>query len=267
MQSTGQTSTHDVSFVPGARFISHDGCAKLVITMDVPATRDDALAQPTRARLFAVLSELRRPGGTEELAELLGLHPNGVRLHLERLLDAGLVIRERARQPRGRPRDMWAIAPDASPGGDPPSAYADLGRWLTRLISSRKVGLRTVEATGREIGRDLAPSREAAPAEKSMHAALVALGFQPQREAGPDGRLTYRLCNCPYRDAVRESQPVVCTLHRGITRGLIDEIAPDTKLVGFVPRDPDTAGCLIELRGGLADEVVADAATAPDAPV
>ena len=32
------------------------------------------------------------------------------------------------------------------PGGDPPSAYADLGRWLTRLIASRKTGLRAVEA-------------------------------------------------------------------------------------------------------------------------
>jgi predicted ArsR family transcriptional regulator len=232
--------------------------------MDVPITRDDALAQPSRARLFAALSELRRPGGTEELADLLGLHPNGVRLHLERLLEAGLVTRERTRQPRGRPRDMWTIAPDASPGGDPPSAYADLGRWLTRLVSSRKVGLRTVEATGRKIGRDLAPSRDVAGAEKTMHAALVSLGFQPRREAGPEGQLTYRLGNCPYRDAVRESQPVVCTLHRGITRGLLDEIAPDTKLVGFVPRDPDTAGCLIELRGGLADEVATDAAPAPD---
>jgi predicted ArsR family transcriptional regulator len=235
--------------------------------MDVPNRRDDALAQPSRARLFTALSELRRPGGTEELAELLGLHPNGVRLHLERLREAGLVTRERTRQPRGRPRDMWAIAPDASPGGDPPSAYADLGRWLTRLISSRKVGLRAVEATGREIGRDVAAAPHAAPAEQTMHAALISLGFQPRREAGPDGQLTYRLCNCPYRDAVRESQPVVCTLHRGITRGLLDEIAPDTKLVGFVPRDPDTAGCLIELRGGLADEVVPDATPAQEDPV
>jgi predicted ArsR family transcriptional regulator len=221
--------------------------------MDLPVA-DDALAQPTRARLFAALSELRRPAGTEELAAQLGLHPNGVRLHLERLVDAGLLTRERTRQPRGRPRDMWAISADASPGGDPPSAYADLGRWLTRLIASRKTGLRSVEATGRKIGRDLTPGADAASAEATMRAALTSLGFQPRREPGATGELTYRLCNCPYREAVRESQPVVCTLHRGITRGLLDEIAPNTKLAGFIPKDPDTAGCLIELRGGLADE-------------
>ena len=46
----------------------------------------------------------------------------------------------------------------------------------------------------------------------------------------------------------------MCTLHRGMTLGLLDELAPNTELTGFVPRDPDTAGCLIELRDGLAGE-------------
>ena len=93
-----------------------------------------------------------------------------------------------------------------------------------------------------------------------MRAALVSLGFQPEREIDPAGTLTYKLCNCPYRDVVRESQPIVCTLHRGMTRGLLDAIAPQTRLAGFVPRDPYAAGCLIELRGELADEAVAHAA-------
>ena len=230
--------------------------------MDLPTRPDDALAQRTRAQLFTVLNDLRRPASTDELAERLGLHPNGVRVHLDRLREAGLVTRERPRQARGRPRDMWMVAPDARPGGDPPSAYADLGRWLARTIAPGKTRLRAIEAVGREIGRDLAPQGDALSAEKKMHAALVSLGFQPEREIDPRGKLTYRLCNCPYRDVVRESQPVVCTLHRGMTRGLIDAIAPRTRLAGFVPRDPDAAGCLIELRGELADEAVAQAAAA-----
>jgi predicted ArsR family transcriptional regulator len=221
--------------------------------MDLPIAPDDALAQPTRARLFAMLSELRRPTSTDELAERLSLHPNGVRAHLERLREAGLVTRDRPRQRRGRPRDMWTVASDARPGGDPPTAYADLGRWLARAIAPGKTRLRAVENTGREIGRDLAPEGGGS-AEVKMHATLISLGFQPERELDPEGQLTYRLRNCPYRDAVRENQPVVCTLHRGITRGLLDTIAPETKLAGFVPRDPDTAGCLIEMRGALADE-------------
>jgi predicted ArsR family transcriptional regulator len=233
-----------------------------MVTMDLPIRPDHALAQPTRARLFTVLEELRRPASTDELADRLGLHRNGVRAHLERLREAGLVTRDRPRQRRGRPRDMWTVASDARPSGDPPTAYADLGRWLARAIAPGKTRLRAVEATGREIGRDLAADAGAASGEERMHATLVSLGFQPEREIDPEGQLTYRLRNCPYRDAVRENQPVVCTLHRGITRGLLDAIAPETRLAGFVPRDPDTAGCLIELRGELAGEAGAHVAAA-----
>jgi predicted ArsR family transcriptional regulator len=100
----------------------------------------------------------------------------------------------------------------------------------------------------------LAPAAGPASPEEQLHTALGSLGFQPRREANADARLTYRLCNCPYRDVVSENQPVVCTLHRGMTRGLLDGLAPKTKLTGFVPRDPYTAGCLIEVQGELADE-------------
>jgi predicted ArsR family transcriptional regulator len=223
--------------------------------MDLPVLPDEPLAQPSRARLFAALVELRRPAGTDELAARLELHPNGVRAHLERLREAGLVTRERPRRPRGRPRDMWTVAPDAQPSGDPPSAYVDLARWLARIARPSRITLRGVEATGREIGRELASNGGDASAEQKVHAALVSLGFQPEREIGPEGTtLSYRLRNCPYRDAVRENQRIVCTLHRGLTQGLLDAIAPDTELMAFVPHDPDTAGCIIELRGDLADE-------------
>jgi|SRR5665213_2727083 len=126
--------------------------------MDAPLliTADGVLSQPTRARLFAMLGELSRPAGTVELADRLDLHPNGVRIHLERLEQAGLVVRGRAPQPRGRPRDVWAIAPDARPAGGPPRAYAALGRWLGRAIPARPGRLREVLTAGREIGRELA---------------------------------------------------------------------------------------------------------------
>jgi predicted ArsR family transcriptional regulator len=81
-----------------------------------------------------------------------------------------------------------------------------------------------------------------------MGRALTALGFAPQREPA-QRRVVFRLGNCPYRDAVRENQPVVCALHRGLTRGLLDQLAPGARLASFVPKDPDRAGCLIEVEG------------------
>jgi predicted ArsR family transcriptional regulator len=219
--------------------------------MDIPARSEDALAHPTRARLFALLADLRRPAGTDELAELLELHPNGVRMHLGRLLDDGLLARERVRQPRGRPRDMWTIAPGARPGGRPPSGYAELGRWLARALDGNRISARRIEATGRQIGRELAPGG-GGPVEEQMCAALAALGFEPRTENVRGAGLAYRLGNCPFCEAVRESPDVVCGLHRGITRGLLDAIAPEARLVAFIPgKDPARAGCLIELGGPL----------------
>ena len=222
--------------------------------MDPPldVVPEDALSQPTRARLFALLGELGRPAGTAELAEQLDLHPNGVRMHLERLERDGLLLRAREPRRRGRPRDVWQIAPDAAPGGRPPRAYRDLVRWLARAMgSSGARGLRGVETTGREIGRELA-SRQGNTGAEAFQASLTVLGFQPQTQDGEDGQTSIRLRNCPYRDAVRENQPAICTLHRGITRGLLDVQAPGAKLTGFEPRDPDVAGCLLELTGTAA---------------
>ncbi|WP_372789790.1 helix-turn-helix transcriptional regulator [Paraconexibacter sp.] len=226
--------------------------------MDLPDRAHDVLTQRTRARLFEELSELRRPAGTEEMAERLELHPNGVRLHLERMLDAGLLERHRSRQSVGRPRDMWSIAAGAQPGGAPPHAYAELGRWLAGIVSSGKTSQRAVEAAGKEIGRRLAPSSAPdssdlpAGPDELMRTSLASMGFSPTQSVEPSGALSYRLCNCPYRDVARDSRQVVCTLHRGVTLGLLEMIAPTTELTEFVARDPDTAGCLIELRGGLA---------------
>lgn len=217
--------------------------------IDLPAIADpdDVLSQSTRARLFALLSELKRPAKTAELADRLALHPNGVRLHLERLADAGLIERARSKQGRGRPPDAWTIAVTAAPGGQPPHAYHDLGRWLARALKGRSRGLRGIEDTGREIGRELAPTD--APDERALETSLTALGFQPEVTRREDGETTVCLRNCPYRDAVHENQPAICALHKGITRGLIDVLEPQAKLTAFVPHDPDTAGCVIQLRG------------------
>jgi predicted ArsR family transcriptional regulator len=218
-----------------------------VIDLPVIADPDDALSQPTRARLFALLSELKRPAGTVELAERLELHPNGVRLHLERLAEQGLIERARIRQARGRPPDAWTIAREAQPGGRAPHAYRDLGRWLARALRAGG-GRRGIEATGRDIGRELAPKSPDRDPD-ALETTLTALGFQPTIEQREDDRLTVCLGNCPYRDVVRENQPAICALHRGITRGLLDVLEPQAKLTAFVPQDPDTAGCVIELRG------------------
>ncbi len=236
-------------YLPLSLFLQACVC-KISATVDAPFAipPDDLLAQPTRASLFALLGELKRPVGTVELADRLDLHPNGVRIHLERMQEAGLIERARDRGLRGRPRDAWTIAPGAEPGGEAPTAYQDLGRWLARAIRLRQGGLRGIEETGREIGQEIAPEGPETDAE-AFKTSLSALGFKPTVKSHQRERVTICLGNCPYRDAVRENQPAICALHKGITRGLLDVLHPEAKLAGFVPHDPDRAGCLIEVLG------------------
>lgn len=205
----------------------------------------DSLAEPIRARLFDTLVELRRAAGTQELARLVGRHPNSVRSQLRRLAADGLVESRLVRQARGRPRHAWRVAS----GARPRQADAELGRWLARTLA-RGDQLETVETTGREIGRELAPDLAELPAGDGLQDALCALGFAPRAEARPDGAGTrYVLRACPYREAVAESPQVVCTLHRGITQGLLDRLRPTAELTGFVARDPFAAGCVIDVSG------------------
>lgn len=213
----------------------------------------DVLAQPTRARLLARLAERDRPVSTAELAAELGLHPSGVRVHLERLRRANVVSRERIPQTLGRPRHGWLLAPEAFAGEEQPDAYRNLACWLARSIPSRPVRLREVERAGRELGRELVPKAHARSAVHAMDRTLTELGFAPRTRAEATGQVIFTLGRCPYREAVRENQAVVCALHKGLTKGLLDALEPAGRLERFVPEDPERAGCLIAIEGLATD--------------
>jgi predicted ArsR family transcriptional regulator len=214
--------------------------------MDAPRAKQDLLVQPSRARIFDFLVERRGEAGTDEIARRLGLHPNGVRRHLERLQAAGMVERRRLKQPRGRPTDRWAVAPTAEPGGEPPRDYGHLAAWLARAARTAS-SLDDIERTGREIGRELAPGDPAADPTDAFRQAFSALGFEPRLDVRSEGGFHCELENCPYSDSVRAGGDVVCTLHRGITEGLLEELDPEVDLTEFSPRDPEQAGCVVEV--------------------
>ena len=189
------------------------------------------------------------PVGTVELADCLGLHPNGVRLHLERLERDGLLVRATAPQPRRRPRDSWQIAPGRTRVA---MRRAPTGTWCAGSLARwdpAHAGLKGIESAGRDINGQTPRVRTAQASTRSRLALTRALGFQPLAELHPDGGVALTLRNCPYRDAVRENPPAICGFHRGITRGLLDTLAPKAKLTNFEPHDPDLAGCLIEAEG------------------
>lgn len=211
---------------------------------------------PTPARVIALIRAAETPLGTSQIAELLGLHPNGVRVQLKRLEEAGVVEHEDVRGLVGRPGARWHLTPRAIASSDLPYTGWAMARALARTIPPTAERLHDVEIAGADMGTELAahlgpfPGRD--DARHVVGDALEALGFDPERTDDGDSAC-YRLTTCPYADIVRANPAVVCTLHRGVVRGVLDALAPSAELTVFEPQDPDTAGCIVEIalrRGG-----------------
>ncbi len=176
------------------------------------------------------------------------MHPNSVRLHLGRLLDAGLVEAGAGQGARGRPRKLWRVAADARIGGEPPQAYRELADWLSRSVEGIGADRGDIRAQGRRIGREIAADSSGVACADVLESALAAMGFQPRR-SDQGARTAFTLCNCPYREVATANPGVVCALHLGVAEGLVQATDPATRLTEFDAKDPTEAGCLIEIEG------------------
>lgn len=205
----------------------------------------EALADPTRHRLFRILRAADAPMTVAELTDAVGVHHTAVRQHLARLRSAGLIAEERsAASGRGRPPMRYrAAGPEVVRSEE---AYRRLALLLARAV-------RTGESP-REVGRD--EGREAAavavahrpPAEGPADPVEVVfvqaerLGFRPVRD-GDDVELR----NCPFRDVAAIDPATVCALHLGMAEGVVEAVG-GAEVTGLEVRDPDRAGCRITLR-------------------
>jgi predicted ArsR family transcriptional regulator len=191
--------------------------------------RHRALAEPSRRRLLRVLEDADSALPVTRLSELLNLHPNTIRGHLDVLDDAGLVERQTEKRSKpGRPRALYtASAPTAaSPDLE---GYQFLSEVLASLVGSALDDPATAaEEVGRVWGRYLvdrpAPFSEPAPAHvvETIVNRLADFGFEPLTEPKGDG-VTIRLYDCPFRDVARSRQDVVCSVHLGLIRGMAAE--------------------------------------------
>ncbi|MBB1151661.1 helix-turn-helix transcriptional regulator [Amycolatopsis dendrobii] len=212
---------------------------------DPPASR--ALGE-SRARVLAALRSAGSPVAVQDVAEQVGLHANTARFHLDGLVGSGLAERRAEDRTRpGRPRTVYvAIAEEAAEGR---RSYRLLAEMLTGLIAENVADPgKAAESAGEAWGRYLAdrppPTRLVDEAEgiRRLSTVLSGAGFAP--EPGGD---VIRLRHCPFREIAEERRDVVCGLHLGLMRGVLDEVrAPLTaeRLEPFV----EPSLCLAHLR-------------------
>src|SRR5215471_12293917 len=103
---------------------------------DPTERRARTLAEPARRRVWEAVRGASRPVGVTELAHTLDIHPNTVRLHLARLVEAGLVTEEvEADRHPGRPGYRYRTA-GADPVGEA-NAYRRLAQLLGQAVRAR----------------------------------------------------------------------------------------------------------------------------------
>ncbi len=212
--------------------------------MTEPA-RDEA--PPTRRAITDLLAGSAEGMTAVEIAGAVGLHPNAVRKQLRALIREGSVGAERELSGRrGRPAVRYRAADERREQ----AASRRLSRLLVELVAEIGADEAALEDFGRRRASEFTAERDGRAALMGL---LTSMGFAP-RETTPAassraGGLEVVLGHCPFRDVVEgEDGRLVCVLHRGISRGLV-ELSASGRMTAFDIQPPATAGCRIAAEG------------------
>ncbi len=229
----------------------------------VPLTGDDfsamvaavtsAFGDPTRREIYLVARTESDGVTAGEVAEKFSLHANVARHHLDKLAAGGYlevhVVRTEGGG-AGRPSKRYTASDKGSI--DFPARRDDLivtllGRTLARLPVEEARAL--AEEVGEEYGRSLAAAMSPTDGARSRRAAMQAVadaltahGFAAHAEARGNGSLAIINEQCPFGAAAHEN-PVICSVDRGMVRGMLAGLYGDTMPVTESSRAFGDAAC------------------------
>lgn len=178
-----------------------------------------------RARVLDLVRHQPDPLSLAALVRASGLHENTLREHLDGLLDAELVRRRRA-APQGRGRPAWLYE---ATDDDGVSEYAGLASALAATIARTAPDPAAAGAeAGGEWGRQIARHRpvEAVTPSRARAETILVLeefGFAPEEVDAERIDLT----RCPLLEAAYVHPEVVCAVHLGLVRGVLEEYGAD----------------------------------------
>jgi predicted ArsR family transcriptional regulator len=181
-----------------------------------------ALGDNTRYAIYLELARSPLPLTTAEIADVLDLHVNTVRPHLERMRDVGLLhVDTEARGTVGRPQHRYALSADAPSLGLEPSPYPTLARMLLRAAADSGLERSELADAGREQGRaDAGQWDDAVICLDALIVEQARLGFDPAVIEDHDSA-TMAFAHCPFRDLAELHPDLVCGLHCGLVEGFV----------------------------------------------
>ncbi|OJZ69700.1 transcriptional regulator [Mycobacterium paraffinicum] len=221
--------------------------------MNVPPTSVGESAG-RRREVLRVLRSSPDAMSIAAIADVLGVHPNTVRFHLETLVGDGQVEHvELDRKGPGRPPLMFRAVRQMDRGGT--RHYRLLAEVLATAFAGEPDASAKAVAAGRAWGRRLdaglqrVPTNVAASADDAIdHLVnmLDELGFAPERRTA-DGEQQVGLRHCPFLELAENRTTVVCPVHLGLMQGAMETwgapVSVD-RLEAFV--EPDL--CLAHLK-------------------
>ncbi len=204
-----------------------------------------ALGDNTRYAIYLELARAPAPLATAQIADTLGLHPNTVRPHLDRMREVGLLdVVTDAQGAVGRPQHRYSLAADAPSLGFEPPAFPVLARMLLRLAAAAHVPAGEAVEAGREQGAAAAAGRPAGTCAEALSHELASLGFDPESLVDEDGA-TIAFTRCPFRELAEANPELVCSLHRGLIEGFTGARG-DAEVVAFHDL-ADRTPCQVEI--------------------
>jgi predicted ArsR family transcriptional regulator len=191
--------------------------------------------------LFARAQPL--PVTADEVAAARRIHRNVARGRLERLAEAGLLVRSFERRTgrkgpgAGRPAKTYRVAPELSGIEFPERRYEQLIGLLVGTLPERGRRERLHEtgvAFGRELAREarLRPAKSFRIALERVCAALGRLGFQASVAEVTGQRAVITTPTCPLRPLVR-TRPRLSGLDRGMWTALAARALTGSRLDQF----------------------------------
>ena len=205
-----------------------------------------ALGDNTRYAIYLELARASVPRSTSDVAEALGLHPNTVRPHLERMREVGLLdVEVDSRGTVGRPQHRYSLASDAPSLGLEPPTFPLMAGLLANVAAAFEPDSEAVASVGREHGRHAGAVRaDAGGCLASVRGELTDLGFDPVEQT--DGAVTtIAFTHCPFRSLAEAFPELVCHLHRGVVEGMVEFLGGATveRFSTLADREP----CQVEL--------------------
>lgn len=206
-------------------------------------------------RRRAVLRTLRAstaPMSIIDIADVLGVHPNTVRFHLDSLVGDGQVEQvEPGRKGPGRPPLMFQAVRQMDRGGT--RHYKLLAEILSLGLAADDDPTAKALAAGRAWGRKADSGAGAeepvASVEESIERlvdVLDELGFAPELRTS-DGEKQVGLRHCPFLELAETGSNVVCPVHLGLMQGALETWSAPVTVDRLEPfAEPDL--CLAHLK-------------------